>query len=928
MDNKIVKPVPKKKSRSTTPVGGSSSSQGQKHKNTFGACLRCKYKKIKCDLGPADRPVSPPCAACRRSRSHCFFNAPKVKIGKLGNILDSQGLQSSQSTSPTSASMLNAITQSLQNHRAMNGNQNMHLNNLSNLVGLKNQNLEGVSLNSPNTALIEACDRVKSDTAWKLELTSMQSALEFLAKATKLRNDYKNNEPFGSTRSDAASTTSETRDLSEKDNGNESDSTTNSTSKDTSTRSSYPSIEAIKPEVPTPSNHNYDLLGDGKLVTMDEARMLVNIFFNFMHPFYPYIPLHLQDFDELFKYPLLLHCILAISARYNPFDKVGFDNGIEGNRNVIIHNKLWTHCQQLLSQTVWSQASTRSIGTTLAFLLFTEWNPRAIHWEVSDTAHYLSDNNVSSSKEDPDGLGGIATVKRSDRMAWMFTGTAIRLAQEMDILENNAKIYTAANIAEICYASNMNLKPTLGESLVSIDGGMKEFEIDNPKSQDDIENEDLLKFVQLVAQNKESTKKWAIHKAYSDKLKEENPDLIIDLETEFLNDEYSINYLDENSSFLKNPIPYTTYQKAQLELLRIVTITYQTIYSEKMKKRVSSVDQKKNLMILDVLSPILNAWYLNYYKLMKPVSDEKPVIISLDDLSKFKRTANIRGESFISDYYYCQLYTFSLALQVEVKESKLTLNEMIKSARFVEQAYRAAKEILKSAIRVHKVDMLKYMPVRWVMRIVRSASFIVKCYITLCDHSMATNSEAKSILKLSGILVDDTVHMIRQAAVILKESTPDELHLASKFSTILMFLCKEIDERKRDNENLMTGNGLNNDLSLESQSTHKESLEASNHDTISSDAQEPPSENDSSHDTTTQGTANSTRKVGPNSIDEIGQFTAYLPEDVIDWFSASNNIGLDFVEPWTELIEQKYIQNKDGFQDFDQLFDEFAIRPS
>ena len=92
----------------------------------------------------------------------------------------------------------------------MNGNQNMHLNNLSNLVGLKNQNLEGVSLNSPNTALIEACDRVKSDTAWKLELTSMQSALEFLAKATKLRNDYKNNEPFGSTRSDAASTTSET----------------------------------------------------------------------------------------------------------------------------------------------------------------------------------------------------------------------------------------------------------------------------------------------------------------------------------------------------------------------------------------------------------------------------------------------------------------------------------------------------------------------------------------------------------------------------------------------------------------------------------------------------------------------------------------------------------------------------------------------
>lgn len=926
MENKVTKPSSRKKSRSTTPTGfGSGSNTPQpavKHKNTFGACLRCKYKKIKCDLGPADQPMAPPCAACRRSRSHCFFNAPKVKMGKIAEILNANNNHINRTAGNSNVTLNANIQQPFAIKEPIVNGSN------GNVFDPTNPELLSVTIEPRphSSASMSDKEHNKSDTTWKLELTSMQSALEFLAKATTLRDDQISNDQIRKTQYDInikiPDATDPNNDLLSTTSNNST--TTQESSNKSPLDSSYPIIDEIKPEIPSPVNHNFDLLGDGKLVTMDEAKMLVNIFFNFMHPFFPYIPLHLQNFEELLKYPLLLHCILAISARYNPLDKVGFDNGIDGKRNILVHNKLWTHCQTLLSQTIWAEASTRSIGTTLAFLLFTEWNPRAIHWEVSDSAHYVTERESPS--RNSSGLGGIATVKRSDRMAWMFTGAAIRLAQEMDFLENNAKVYTAANSAEICYASNMNQKPTLGESLVSIDEKTNEIEVENPKSQDDIENEDLKIFTDIITQNPESAKRWLLYKAYSDRLKEQNLELLIDLETEFLNDEYTLFYHD--NSFFRNPIPYTVYQKAQLELLRIVTITYQTIYYERIKKRVSNSDQRKNLMILDVLSPIINAWYLNYYKLMKPVSDEKPVVISLDDLSKFKRTADIRGESFISDYYYCQLYTFSLALQVEVKESKLSLNEMIKSARFVEQAYRAAKEILKSAIRVHKIEMLKYMPVRWVMRIVRSASFIVKCYITLIDHSMATNSEAKSILKLSGILVDDAVHMIRQAAVILNEATPDELHLARKFSTILMFLCKEIHERTEKGGSKPNINDIDPQIPITSKY---------------GGAATPISHNSSSKEDSTARTAEATditrvQTISPNNnqeecnslsvpIDEAGQFNNALPEDVVDWFSGSSTIGLGFVEPWTELIEQKYIQNGQNLE-FDELFNEFAIKPN
>ncbi|KAG0658524.1 hypothetical protein C6P45_002175 [Maudiozyma exigua] len=49
----------------------------------------------------------------------------------------------------------------------------------------------------------------------------------------------------------------------------------------------------------------------------------------------------------------------------------------------------------------------------------------------------------------------------------------------------------------------------------------------------------------------------------------------------------------------------------------------------------------------------------------------------------------------------------------------------------------------------------------------------------------------------------------------------------------------------------------------------------------------------------------------------VGYFQS-LPDQVIDWFAVRDDIGLDFVEPWTQMIEQQYLQsNYDIFSDIE-----------
>lgn len=53
--------------------------QNPQHKRVYQACIPCRRRKVKCDLGSVDNPGDPPCVRCRRESKECFFSATRRK---------------------------------------------------------------------------------------------------------------------------------------------------------------------------------------------------------------------------------------------------------------------------------------------------------------------------------------------------------------------------------------------------------------------------------------------------------------------------------------------------------------------------------------------------------------------------------------------------------------------------------------------------------------------------------------------------------------------------------------------------------------------------------------------------------------------------------------------------------------------------------
>lgn len=49
------------------------------HTRTYQACIPCRQRKVRCDLGSVDNPSDPPCQRCRREAKECYFSATRRK---------------------------------------------------------------------------------------------------------------------------------------------------------------------------------------------------------------------------------------------------------------------------------------------------------------------------------------------------------------------------------------------------------------------------------------------------------------------------------------------------------------------------------------------------------------------------------------------------------------------------------------------------------------------------------------------------------------------------------------------------------------------------------------------------------------------------------------------------------------------------------
>lgn len=60
-------------------TASSSAPNPQQHKRVYQACIPCRRRKVRCDLGSVDNPHEPPCVRCRRESKECYFSATRRK---------------------------------------------------------------------------------------------------------------------------------------------------------------------------------------------------------------------------------------------------------------------------------------------------------------------------------------------------------------------------------------------------------------------------------------------------------------------------------------------------------------------------------------------------------------------------------------------------------------------------------------------------------------------------------------------------------------------------------------------------------------------------------------------------------------------------------------------------------------------------------
>lgn len=63
----------------TDAASSAAQAQAAQHKRVYQACIPCRRRKVRCDLGSVDNPHDPPCVRCRRESKDCYFSATRRK---------------------------------------------------------------------------------------------------------------------------------------------------------------------------------------------------------------------------------------------------------------------------------------------------------------------------------------------------------------------------------------------------------------------------------------------------------------------------------------------------------------------------------------------------------------------------------------------------------------------------------------------------------------------------------------------------------------------------------------------------------------------------------------------------------------------------------------------------------------------------------
>jgi hypothetical protein len=469
------------------PVGASQVQQSSAaanqagHQRTYQACIPCRRRKVRCDLGSVDNPHDPPCLRCRREAKECFFSATrrKKKDGSRDSVSEEPG-QDDGYELKTGRKRLRANTLDLEEEEDDDDIPRTPGGSIGRTQPLRRP--EGPKPLQYGEEDFKASDHMTA-ILQASEVHSGHDALKVLYEAAvhgRTNSSASTQRPSLNGPSPAA-VTSFPATMSPADRVPTSNS-----------RSSYPNDAAWKTKVEPVNSIDGDAMPEPDPVhvaaalkawsryrfvrqgwfTAKEGMAYVEYFYKYCSPL---TPVCLPDFRSpehhpklLSQEPMLSVTILLTASRHMELDGPGHQS-----RPYVIHNKLWTYLQGMVDRLVWGQEQfgggfcgagaepssdvnplsrkgLRTLGTAESLILLTEWHPRAMHFppdedddDLMTPEHAISTPDPETYDEVPKGIGGqrmdswLEPCWRSDRLCWMLLGIAMSLAFEIGVFDKS-----------------------------------------------------------------------------------------------------------------------------------------------------------------------------------------------------------------------------------------------------------------------------------------------------------------------------------------------------------------------------------------------------------------------------------------------------------------------------------------------------------
>jgi len=468
-------------SEDTPPGEGQKNSAGV-HQRTYQACIPCRKRKVRCDLGSVDNPHDPPCMRCRRESKECYFSATRRKRKSTGPngsgaISDDDDIdvfeirdgrkrvrvaatansgaddEEQPRTPGGSIARLQPLRRPAASKATQYGEEDEKASEQTAAI------LQGAEVHSGHDALkvlYEAAVRSRSYSKENMEKPNISgvSPSSRAAVTSPLTNNY-------------GQGTYTTGVLPMYQNGPRWTAHAEKTPSASLSEVIISETAAYAAAVKAWSRFRFVRAG---WFTPREAIDYIQYFYKYLAPL---TPVALPDFrpyethEKLLTHePMLTVTMLLVASRHMKLEGPG-----AVSRPYSIHQKLWNYLSGMIDRIVWGQErfgggfcgagaepgadvspltrkGLRTLGTVESLVLLTEWHPRAMHFppDEADEELMVPDDrfatpDIVDQNEVPKGIGGqrmdawLEPCWRSDRMCWMLLGISMSLAFEIGVFD-------------------------------------------------------------------------------------------------------------------------------------------------------------------------------------------------------------------------------------------------------------------------------------------------------------------------------------------------------------------------------------------------------------------------------------------------------------------------------------------------------------